>query len=91
MRRLPLFVTLVAGLWLLTMVEVLWLTCIGSDRKGAVYTTDTALSTEAAFIRHRSLADLADVFGQGPGLLPYFPSDYVYAPPPYLRALEELR
>lgn len=52
---------------------------------------DAAMSTEAHFIRHRSLTDLFEVFGLGAGLLPYFPSDFIYAPPPYLNAKEELR
>ena len=52
---------------------------------------DAALSTEAHFIRHRSVSVLFDVFGLGPALLPYFPSDYIYAPPPYMRSKEEIR
>jgi len=52
---------------------------------------DIALSTEAHFIRHRSLSDLCEVFGLGPALLPYFPSDFIYAPPPYLRSKGEIR
>ncbi len=52
---------------------------------------DLAVSTEAHFIRHRSVSDLADIFGLGPALLPYFPSDFVYAPAPYTRALQEIR
>lgn len=47
---------------------------------------DLATSTEAHFIRHRSVSDLFEVFGMGPSLLPYFPSDYTYAPPSYLNA-----
>lgn len=58
---------------------------------GYIFTTDTALSTEAHYIRHRSMTDLYEVFGMGPGLLPYFASDYTYAPPPYLNAHGELR
>ena len=58
---------------------------------GAVFMPDTALSTEAHFIRHRSLTDLVEVFAQGPGLLPYFASDYTYAPAPYLHANGAIR
>jgi hypothetical protein len=53
--------------------------------------TDTSISTEAHFIRHRSQTDLFEVFGIGPGFLPYFPSDFVYAPPVYLNAKGEIR
>ncbi|WP_200762506.1 hypothetical protein [Nitrosophilus alvini] len=52
---------------------------------------DLALSTEAHFIRHRSLADLFEIFGIDPELHPYFPSDFVYSAPPYLNAKEEIR
>jgi hypothetical protein len=47
---------------------------------------DLSISTEAHFTRHRSITDLYEVFGLGPSLFPYFPSDFVYAPPPYLNA-----
>ncbi len=50
---------------------------------------DLSISTEAHFIRHRSITDLCEVFGLGPSLLPYFPSDFVYAPPLYLNAKGE--
>ena len=52
---------------------------------------DGSMSTEAHCIRHRSLTDLTEVFGYGPALLPYFPSDFLYAPPPYLHARGEMR
>ncbi len=52
---------------------------------------DLAMSTEAHAIRHRSLSNLFDVFGYGPSLLPYFPSDFIYAPPPYLDAKDRIR
>ncbi len=58
---------------------------------GMVFTTDTAISTEAHFIRHKSITDLSEVFGLGPGLLPYFPSDYVWGIPSYLDAHEEMQ
>jgi len=47
---------------------------------------DLAISTEAHYIRNRSITDLFEVFGLGPSLLPYFPSEYIYTPPPYLNA-----
>jgi len=52
---------------------------------------DIALSTEAHFIRHRSMTELYEIFGLGPSLLPYFPSDFVYAPAPYTKAKGEIR
>ena len=52
---------------------------------------DLAISTEAHFIRHRSITDIFEVFGLGPSLLPYFPSDFIYSPPPYLNANQEIK
>ncbi len=52
---------------------------------------DLALSTEALFIRHRSHSVLSDAFGLGPSLLPFFPSDFTYAPAPFTHALQEIR
>ncbi|WP_281951276.1 hypothetical protein [Nitrosophilus kaiyonis] len=52
---------------------------------------DLAISTEAHFIRHRSITDLFEVFGLGPSLLPYFPSEFIYHPPKYLNAKEEIK
>jgi hypothetical protein len=91
MNRIPALITLVAVLALATITLVLYLSCVKYRSEGLVFTTDTALVTEAQCIRHRSSTDLFAVFGQGPGLLLYFPSDFAYAPAPYLRALEELR
>ncbi len=47
---------------------------------------DSAMSTEAHFIRYRSLANVAEVFAFEPTLLGYFVSDFCYAPAPYMRA-----
>ncbi|BCD61683.1 hypothetical protein NitYY0826_C0544 [Nitratiruptor sp. YY08-26] len=52
---------------------------------------DLAMSTEAHCIRHRSLTNLFEVFGYGPSLLPYFPSTFIYAPPPYLNAKDQIQ
>lgn len=52
---------------------------------------DLSISTEAHFIRHRSITDLYEVFGLGPSLLPYFPSDFIYSPPKYLNAKQEIK
>ncbi len=76
-----------------------WLTlsrkpsCVALKREVVKIITlpDLALSTEAHCIRHRSITTLYEVFGFGPALLPYFPSEFVYAPPPYLHADQEMR
>ena len=47
---------------------------------------DSAMSTEAHYIRYRSLANVAEVFAFEPTLLGYFVSDFCYAPAPYMRA-----
>ena len=41
---------------------------------------DLAVCNEAFYIRHRSLASVADSFSVSPSLLAYFPSDFVYSP-----------
>ncbi len=41
---------------------------------------DLSLSTEAPFIRHRSLANINSVFFAGPETGVLFPSDFVYQP-----------
>ena len=51
---------------------------------------DCAMSTEAHFIRYRSLANVAEVFAFEPTLLGYFVSDFCYAPAPYMRARGEI-
>lgn len=39
---------------------------------------DLALVSEAHFVRHRSLSDTFAAFSDGPELLEYFPSTFVY-------------
>lgn len=39
---------------------------------------DLAISTEAMYIRHRSLADIFSYFKESPSLLEYFPSTFAY-------------
>jgi len=39
---------------------------------------DLALSNSAHFIRHRSYSDTFSLFSNGPELLEYFPSTFVY-------------
>ena len=39
---------------------------------------DLSISTEAMYIRHRSLADIFSYFKESPSLLEYFPSTFVY-------------
>jgi hypothetical protein len=40
--------------------------------------SDLALSSEAHFVRHRSLSDLFSIFSNAPTLTEYFPSTFVY-------------
>ena len=47
---------------------------------------DLAFSTEARFIRHRTLSDLHACFSEEGTLPEYFPSAFTYAPPPYQHA-----
>jgi len=47
---------------------------------------DLALSTEARFVRHRTLSDLHAYFSEEGTLPEYFPSAFTYAPPPYQHA-----
>ena len=42
---------------------------------------DLALSTEARFIRHRSLSGIDAILNEGGSLSEYFPSGFVYALP----------
>ena len=42
---------------------------------------DLALSTEARFIRHRSLSAVDTILNEGGSLVEYFPSGFVYALP----------
>ena len=89
MKRVKFLVAITLALFAIAGWSVASMKRVGYH--GYVFMTDTALSTEAHFIRHRSLTDLYEVFGLGPGLLPYFASDYLYAPPPYLNACQEMR
>jgi hypothetical protein len=47
---------------------------------------DLALSTEARYIRHRSLSDFHSLFSEEGTLPEYFPSAFTYALPPYQHA-----
>lgn len=40
--------------------------------------SDLALSSEAHFVRHRSMSDLFSIFSNSPTLTEYFPSTFVY-------------
>jgi len=40
---------------------------------------DLAISTEAMYIRHRTLSDTFSVFKEGPELKEYFPTTFVYS------------
>ncbi len=39
-----------------------------------------SLATEARFIRFRSLSDIFSSFNEGPEILDYFPSTFIYCP-----------
>lgn len=51
------------------------------DLVAALGLTDVALFGEARYTRHRSLADLASAFQDGPATLDHFPSGSLVAPP----------
>ena len=45
---------------------------------------DLSLSSEARYIRHRSLSDVFSIFSESPEVLEYFPSTFVYHHAPHL-------
>ena len=47
---------------------------------------DLTLTTEARYIRHRSLSDFHSLFSEEGTLPEYFPSSFTYALPPYQHA-----
>ena len=47
---------------------------------------DLALSTEARYVRHRSLSDFHSLFSEEGTLPEYFPSSFAYALPSYQHA-----
>ncbi len=40
---------------------------------------DLAISTEAMYIRHRSLSDIFSIFKESPELKEYFPTTFIYS------------
>lgn len=48
--------------------------------------TDLSLVTEARYVRHRSLSDVFSFFGDGPELMEYFPSTFVYHHSPIFKS-----
>ena len=46
---------------------------------------DFAISTEAKYIRHRSLTSIGEIFSENPESIEYFPTTFAYAPSPLLR------
>ena len=40
---------------------------------------DLAISTEAMYIRHRTLSDTFSIFKEGPELKEYFPTTFIYS------------
>ncbi|MEA3289354.1 MAG: hypothetical protein U9Q04_04145 [Campylobacterota bacterium] len=45
----------------------------------AVTLPDISISTEASYIRHRSLANLSGIFADGPEHMEYFPTAFVFS------------
>lgn len=54
---------------------------VGRDLVATLGLTDIALFGEARYTRHRSLADLASAFQDGPATLDHFPSGSLVTPP----------
>jgi len=54
------------------------------QKRSFVHTTglpDLALSTDANYIRHRSLSNVSSILNEDGTLREYFPSTFTYAPP----------
>jgi len=87
--------TIGVGIFLFAKIEAasIGITSLNAKREAVkvLQLPDLSLSNEAQYIRFRSVCNLFDVFGLGPSLLPYFPSDFVYSPPPYLNANGEIK
>ncbi len=45
---------------------------------------DLAISTEAKYIRHRSITDIFSIFNENPIAISYFVTTFAYAPSPNL-------
>ncbi|WP_300369251.1 hypothetical protein [Hydrogenimonas sp.] len=89
-RRIRSFFFVAAALSLVLAVEILYFSLTGSvTAEGTkerstfvrwVRLPDLSVSTEARFIRFRSLADVYSPFNESPELLDYFPASFTYAP-----------
>lgn len=44
----------------------------------SVMLPDLAISTEAMYVRHRSLSEIFSLFKESPSLIEYFPTTFVY-------------
>ena len=81
----------IAFLSLFTISEVLYLKSKSqykNTKKLFVKTielSDLAISTEAKYIRHRSLTTIGAIFSENPESIEYFPTTFVYAPSPVLK------
>ena len=49
---------------------------------------DLAISTEAKYVRHRSLTTIGAIFSENPESIEYFPTTFVYAPFPILKGYQ---
>lgn len=74
------------GLGIILTVEVLYLKIMTKDatqsKSNFVKVTslpDLAISTEATYIRHRSLADIFSIYKDDGSLREYFPSTFTYS------------
>lgn len=74
------------GLSIVLTTEILYLKFMTKDdieakKKFVKITTlpDLAISTEATFIRHRSLADIFSIYKDDGSLREYFPSTFAYS------------
>ena len=81
----------IAFLLLFTILEVLYLKSKPQDKNTkelfvkTIELPDLAISTEAKYIRHRSLATIGAIFSENPESIEYFPTTFVYAPSPLLK------
>jgi hypothetical protein len=84
------FIYSVVGLFVVFVSQIVYLNSYKSitntmlDKKSAfvkiVGLPDIAISTEATYIRHRSLSDMFSIYKDDGALREYFPSTFIYSP-----------
>ena len=90
-KNLKIFTIFLLSLGLFFGAEIIYL--VQKDKKieqkrafvAKVGLPDIALSTEAKYIRHRSLSDVFSIFSEDPEGVSYFVTTYAYAPSPLLK------